>query len=201
MSEKKKVSEEVLSSEFKQTLSSYEKQLNERSDIRSMGRLIQDFVKQVTPAKEVQLLLLDKSMKEMKTVTLDKNMMMNISNTSGMMAEVLHTRKALFTNDVERELKYKEDVDNFLHYPLKSLLLFPLVEDENIWGLIWAGIPRKDLHQYMKIDLAYLEQMQHLLKKPRHETDEEIKPLESDVTAESKLKNTSLITKIKSWFS
>jgi len=197
---KKKLSEEVVFSEFKQTLLSYEKQLNEKNDTQSVGLWIEDFVKHVTPAKEVQLLVLNESIKQLETVVLDKKITINISNTSGMLAEVLHTRKALFTNDVNRELKYKEDIDNFLHYPLKSLLIFPLVEDGNIWGLIWAGIPRKDLHQYIKTDLASLEQMQQLLKKPGQKTDDDPETFKSDVATEGKLKNTSLITKIKSWF-
>ena len=186
--------------------------------MHDLGRSFQILVKKITPAKEVHLLIVVESGKTLETVTLEKNLTIDISSSKSILVKCYQTKEALFSNDIVRDADYNKEIDNFLAYPLKNLLVVPLLNKEKkILGLLWAGIPQKDWNQYMQSDVKYMIQFsilnEKILQKEIEELHEEVdeksyEEIEEEVHEEIEEKSheeanqhqpSSMAKKIKSW--
>ena len=171
----------------------FQKSIEKQTDARYLSKSFQELFKQVTPAKEVQLLLVSEPNKILKTITLEKNITIDISSSKIILAKCYQTKEALFFNDVSRNGDYNQDIDNFLAYPLKNLLLLPLLNiDKEIEGIVWAGISQKDFNQYTPSDIKYMTQVSVLSEKMTTEEEEH--------QEDSKQKSNSyVLARLKSW--
>ncbi len=202
MVEKIKIKKELTEVEFEQVLAEFQESILKQENTDDLSQSFQELVKKITPAKEVHLLIFSEIGKTLETVTLEKNITIDISSSKGILARCTQTKEALFSNDVARDPHYHKETDNFLDYPLKNLLVVPLLnEDKEILALIWAGIPKKDWNQYMQSDIKYMMQVPVLNEKMIQEEDPEeemiqIKELQEEAGQES---TTSMAKRLKSW--
>jgi len=202
MAEKIEIKKELSEVEFNQILTEFQESIEKQESADDLGQSFQELVKKITPSKEVHLLMPSKTGKTLETVTLKKNMTIDISSSKSILAKCYQTKEALFSNDIARDPHYNKETDNFLAYPLKNLLVVPLLnENKEILGLIWAGIPQKDWNQYMQSDIEYMMQVSVLNEKmvPKEEFQEEKsqpEELQEEVGEESA---SSMIKRLKSW--
>ncbi len=204
MIEKIEIKKELSEAEFNQILKEFRESIEKEENTDSQGQFFQELVKKITPAKEVHLLMPSKTEGVLETVTLEKNITIDIYSSKGMIAKCHQTKEPLFSNDIARDTQYNKETDNFLNYPLKNLLVVPLFnEAEEILGLIWAGIPQKDWNQYMQSDIEYMMQFSVLNEKmiQAEETQEEksqAEKLQEDVDQKG---TSSMVKRLKSWIS
>ena len=204
MIEKIKIKKELTETEFKQILTVFQESIEKEENIHELGKSFQELVKKITPAKEVHLMIVQEPDKTLKTVTLEKSITIDISSSRSILAKCIQTKEALFSNDIARDIHYDKEIDNFLDYPLKNLLVVPLLnEDNEILALIWAGIPKKDWNQYMQSDIEYMMQVSVLNEKTIREAEE---PQEEKYQAEEfqeaveQESTSSMAKRLKTWF-
>ncbi len=160
------IKKELTEVEVEQIFSEFQESIKKQENEYDLGKSFQELVKKITPAKEVHLMIISEPDKILETVTLEKNITIDISSSASMLRKCYHTKEALFSNEIVRDTDYNKEIDNFLAYPLKNLLVVPLQnEEKEILGLIWAGIPQKDWNQYMQSDVKYMMQFSTLNKK------------------------------------
>ena len=190
MAEKIEIKKELTESDFNQIVAEFQKSIQNQDNVDDLGQSFRELVKKITPAKEVHFLLPLEKGRRLETVAVEKNITIDISSSKSLLAKCTQTKEALFSNDISRDTDYNKEIDNFLGYPLKNLLLVPLLlEDNEVMGIIWAAIPQKDLNQYMLSDIKYLVQI----------TASCIEELE-DIHRKSEQKDsTSVVSKIRSW--
>ena len=217
------IKKELTEVEVEQIFSEFQESIKKQENEYDLGKSFQELVKKITPAKEVHLMIISEPDKILETVTLEKNITIDISSSESMLRKCYHTKEALFSNDIVRDTDYNKEIDNFLAYSLKNLLVVPLQnEEKEILGLIWAGIPQKDWNQYMQSDVKYMMQFSTLNKKMLQKEIEEIyeeieekideefqemieenieKKVEEEFQKEATLHQpSSMAKKIKSWF-
>jgi len=126
------------------------------------SRIIGKYVAKLTPAKKIFLFFPDPE-EDRLFLARDQENRSIVSfklEQKGLIARSLETGRALYTNDVGRESAYLDSADNPCDYDLKSLLLFPRFDaSKRPLLLIWAGIPHKDLNQFIMKDIEHLETM------------------------------------------
>ncbi|RLA76191.1 MAG: hypothetical protein DRG30_03425 [Epsilonproteobacteria bacterium] len=187
------IKKELTEEEFTRIYHKFQKSIEKQTDSRYLSKSFQELFKQVTPAKEVQLLLVSEPNKILKTITLEKNIAIDISSSKSILAQCYQAKEALYFNDISRNSDYNPDIDNFLAYPLKNLLLLPLLNiDKEIEGIVWAGISQKDFNQYTPSDIKYMTQVSVLSEKMTTEEEEH----QEDSNQKS---NFYALTKLKSW--
>jgi len=200
MKEKIEIKKELNEKVFHEILVVFQKNIKEEENIYELGKYFQEFVKTITPAKEVHLMIVSESSKTLETVTLEKNITIDISSGRGILAKCYQNKEALFYNDIVRDTCYNEKIDNFLDYHLKNLLVVPLLnKDKDVWGIIWAAIPYKDWNQYMQSDIDYMMQVSQLNKKmiPKEDSQKEkVQIIEKQFTEEN---TSSMVKRLKSW--
>jgi len=183
MVEKIEIKKELTEIEFEQILAEFQESILNQKNTDELSRSFQELVKKITPAKEVYLLLLSETGKTLETVTLEKSLTIDISSSKSILSKSYQIKEALFSNDIERDTDYNKEIDNFLDYPLKNLLIVPLLNAEKeVLGLIWAAIPQKDWNQYMQSDIKYMMQFatlnENMLQNEIEEFHEEIQEVE-----------------------
>jgi len=191
--EKIEIKKELTETEFKQMLTVFQESIEKEENIHELGKSFQELVKKVTPAKEVHLMIVQEPDKILETVTLEKNITIDISSSKSILAKCHQTKEALFSNDIARDPYYNKEIDNFLVYPLKNLLVVPLLnEDKEILGLIWAGIPQKNWNQYMQSDIEFMVQVSVLNEKMIPEAEELQEEADQETTS-------SMVKRLKIW--
>jgi len=151
------IKKELSVSEFDQIISSFKEELRNNTDIESLTRAFNIYIKEITPAKHISLLQLS-SPSELITIHNGKTITIDISNSKGMLAQCIKTEEPQFTNDIKRHPSYEEKTDNIFDYELKNLLLFPLFDINNkIFAVLWAGIPKGDINQYIAQDIEHIK--------------------------------------------
>ncbi len=193
-----KIKKELTKEEFTRICHKFQKSIEKQTDARYLSKSFQELAKQVTPAKKVQLLLVSEPNKMLKTTTLEKNITINISSSKSMLAKCYQTKKALFSNDVKLDNNYNQDIDNFFSCPLKNLLLLPLLNSDNeVEGIVWAGISQEDWNQYTQCDIDYMTQVCMLDEKITIEKEEyQKKPKQTKPEQES---TQNRMGRLKSW--
>jgi hypothetical protein len=166
-------------------------------------------VKRTIPAKEIHILLISESEKIVETITLSQNIKIDMFTAPSMLLQCYESKEALFSNDIDRDKYYNSKIDNFLDYPLKNLLLTPLLSEENkCLGIIWAVIPKKDLNQYTQLDLRYMTQLSVVNEKmfvdeskkleENIEVNKSYEEKNNNIESDSE-NNASMVKRLKSW--
>ncbi len=197
------IKKELSQPEFDQILSQFRENRQKYENVKALSSFFTELAKQVIPAQEVHILIFLETGKILQTVTLEKSITIDISSSKSILSRSYQTKKALFSNDVTRDSYYAKEIDNFLEYPLKNLLVVPLLnEDKEILGLIWAAIPEKDLNQYMQSDIEYMMQLSVWDKKIIHQREEfQEEKIEENIGQEEMVQEntSSMVKRLKSW--
>ncbi len=167
MIKKPDIKKELTEEEFKNLITVCEKEFEEVTDIAKIVLGCEEKTKEITPAKEAYILLSNLESKEFEVMTLNKKIPMNIDK-EGIVSECYHTKQPLIVNDVTRSFLYKKKQDNFLEYPIKDLLVVPVMDDtpqKNILAILWAPILKGSWNQYTQIDLDYMERFSIFIKR------------------------------------
>ncbi len=202
MVEKIEIKKELTDVEFNQILTEFQENIVKQKNTDDLNQSFQELIKKITPAKEVHLLIPSATENTLETTTLEKNMTIDISSYKSILAKCYQTKEALFSNDIARDTHYNQEIDNFLDYPLKNLLVVPLFdEDKEILGLIWAGIPQKDWNQYMQRDIEYMMQVPVLNEKMIQEEEPQEETIQAEKFPEEVAheSTTSMVKRLKSW--
>ena len=167
MIKKTDIKKELTEEEFKDLIIVCEREFEQVTDISKIASGCEEKTKGITPAKEAYILLPKLESKEFEIITLDKKIPMNI-NKEGIVSECYHTKQPLIVNDVTQSFLYKEKHDNFLEYPIKDLLVVPVLDDsaqKNVLAILWAAIPKGSWNQYTQKDLDYMARFSIFIKR------------------------------------
>jgi hypothetical protein len=186
------IKKELSVDKFEQLLHTFKEELHNNTDIPSLNRAMDIYVKEITPAKHTHLLYLS-SPSSLEVYTKEGKSVIDISTSKGMIQQCIQTQKPLYTNDIRREKNYEEKTDNIAGYPLKNLLLLPLFDINNhIFGLLWAAIPKGDINQYIPKDIEYLtrlsEQISYVISPQNTQKEIDSEPVEENPPKEDKNK-------------
>jgi len=159
---KKELSEE----EFKNIILRCEEDFVAHNTLVAIARKCEEAAKEITPAKEAQLLVVKPEEKRFEVVTRQESV--PFIEGESLLMEAYRTKQPLLINDVTRSFLYKEEIDNFLGMKIKDLMLIPVVdesEDRKVIAILWAAIPVGSWNQYTQKDLDYMSRFAMLSKR------------------------------------
>ena len=147
MKEGIRIQKELTERDFRKIATKFHYNLKQITEMEIFVRYLQIIIKEITPAKEVELIFPD-------TIQAIRN------TKNAILSRCYHYQKAFFTNDVDRETTYNAMVDNFISEKMQKILCVPLVSDGEVTAIIAAGIPYRDLNQFTWKDIAYIERLE-----------------------------------------
>lgn len=155
MKTKIEIKKELTLAEVKHIITQFHATHTNIDNISAFAKTLEILVKELTPSKDVYIFIRKEGIYE--TLNIKKSLSIDIQSSIGMLSKCYQTKEPLFINDVKRDKNYNAKIDNFFDYPLKNLLLIPLVDKNNeMIGIIWAGIPEGDWNQYIQSDINNL---------------------------------------------
>jgi len=208
------VQKELTQEEFDYVLAAFEKSINDNIDLNLLSRTLETFVKEITPAKEIHLLGFSEK-NDSVVSDIENNIHIDLSSSQGMISTCSKKKEPQITNDVDRYNGYDVKVDNAYDYNLKNLLILPLQDvNENLFAVLWAGIPKGDINQYISRDIEHLTQLLNKIKYVMPQEEDKAKKIDqSEDMYQSALKEINhieskkhnkveypiLVHKIQSW--
>ena len=188
----------------------FKDEIHNNTDIELLGDIIETYVRKLTPAQFVHLFLLNKN-SSLSIVNDPEKRSIIPSPSKSILAECLQTDEPQLVNDIKRSTHYDHTIDNPFEYDLKNLLVLPLHDINNTpFALIWAGIPKGNIKQFIQedIDNVTLLVKQISYVKPstseskaeeKHKTQEEGQTKNESNTIKT-TDSTTFVKKIKSLF-
>lgn len=161
------IKKELTELEFKDIILICETQFEKENEIRQIVLGCEEKTKEITPAKEACVLLVNQDKNIFDLLTYDKRIPIDIKS-EGVLYECYRTKQPLMVNDVTRSFLYKQKKDNILNVNLKDLLLVPIIDDskdKNVLAIIWAAIEEGSWNQYTQKDLEYMRRFSIFLKR------------------------------------
>jgi len=207
------IQKELIQEELDQILVAFQESIKGNIDLDLLLKTLKIFVKEITPAKEIHLLILSNE-NSFEISDIENGIPIDLSSSQGMISRCLNRKEPQFTNDVNRYKEYDKKIDNIFDYNLKNLLIMPVQDINNeLFAILWAGIPKGDLNQYISADIEHLVQLLDHIEytMPREKREEEIKHSEEfnsykeekldspDTLKEYKVESPILVKKIQSW--
>jgi len=190
---KTSIKKELSPEEIERLLAYFQEELHNNTNMESLAYTLRNYVQKLTPANYVHTLYI-KDDHTLETMIDDVPTSIDIGTSKGLLKRCLQTKEPQLTNDTNRDPYYDEPVDNVFAYPLKNLLVMPLydIHDEP-FGLLWMGIPKGDINQFITQDVEHLQQLISLIsyvapkedEPKQEEQEEETIPVEAPQDTES----------------
>ena len=151
------IKKELSSEEFEQLITAFKEEVHNNADLDFLARTLDIYIREITPAKKTYLFHLKDEI-HLETIHNENKTLIDLSTSRGMLKRCIQTKEPQLTNDIKRDSNYEEDTDNIFSYNLKNLLIMPLYDiNKNIFALMWIGIPKKDINQFIAEDLAHVQ--------------------------------------------
>jgi len=166
MRKKIEIKKELSEEEFKEIILRCEEDFVAHNTLQSIARKCEEAAREITPAKESYLLLVDEDKKEFSIITREEAL--PFYEGESLLMEAYRTKQSLLINDVTRSFLYKEEIDNFLGMEIKDLMLIPVVDENDerkVIAILWAAIPVGSWNQYTQKDLDYMTRFAMLSKR------------------------------------
>ncbi len=145
--------------EFKELLKKFKESVEAMSNITDIATLIEELVKTITPAHEAYLLIpkLPNS-NQFQISTLSQSSIIDLSLEDSLLAECLKNKKPIIVSDISREKEYNLKTDNLSTVSIQKILIIPLLKDEIVISIVWAGISQKNINHFTEKDIEYITQ-------------------------------------------
>jgi len=204
-----KIKKELSSEELSRLINTFKEEVHNHTDAEFLSRTFAHYVKELTPAQFVHLFFMTDD--KLTLFLIDTPQTTVDTSLKSLISECVKTGEAQLVNDIRRSPLYTPAIDNLFDYDLKNILLVPLYDiNESLFAFLWAGIPKKDINQFIQKDidnitllakqLSYIKP-QTIKSKPEEEKEESLKESQKDKNHTAKPSETnSLTNKIKSLF-
>jgi len=179
---KTSIKKELSPEEIERLLAYFQEELHNNTDTESLTYTLRNYVQKLTPANYVHTLYI-KDDHTLETIIDEVPTSIDIGASKGLLKRCLQTQEPQLTNDTNRDPYYDEPVDNVFAYPLKNLLVIPLYDiHNNPFGLLWMGIPKGDINQFITQDVEHLQQLISLISyvAPKEESEPKQKQQEEE---------------------
>ena len=192
------IKKEVTKEEFEKLYNSFIEEIQQSENPDQITQILVEYTKALTPAKMVHVFELKQN--HLQTKIQDDIVSIKLDNEKGLIGRCLKTQEPQVTNDIRRDPYYDENIDNTFSYELKNLLIMPLFDEEKkLKALIWAGIPKNDINQFIAKDIKYLQKLTSAV--PASISLLAQKDSISDNLLDEESRNTTFFKKISSIFS
>ena len=187
----------------------FKDEIHNNTNIEFLAHIFETYVKKLTPAQFVHLFLLNKE-NGLYIVNDPQKRSIIPSPSKSILSECLQTDAPQLINDIKRSARYDHTIDNPFEYDLKNLLLLPLHDSNNApFAVIWAGIPKGNIKQFIQKDIDNVTLLAKQISYVKPSTSESKAKKESEIQ-EDQTKNesntiettdsTTFVKKIKSLF-
>ena len=152
------IKKELTEEEFNEIIVVCEAKFADVHDLYEIALDCEEKTKEISPSKKALVLLVNDNKKSFETVTLDKQVSIDLKKDS-ILSECYKTKQPFIVNDVTRSFLYRKKIDNFLDCEIKDLLLIPVIDDsadKNVIAIIWAAITLGEWNQYTQKDIDYM---------------------------------------------
>ena len=145
---------------------------------------IEKLLKDLTESELATFLLCNKD--KSKLVSMCKKLEYSIDNTSGILGQTLSQAKPAFYNHIRSEKSYDKETDNPSDIKLKGQLIYPIIENNRILGLLRVSRSIKMSKNYTQNDITLLKSIEVYLIKMLHILNNDKKRVHVDTSQVSK---------------
>lgn len=147
-------------------------------DIKEICVRIEKLLVDLTASETAELLLRDES--KSKLVSTDKKTEYLIDNTQGVLGQTLSQTKPAFFNHVRSEKNFSSEADNPSEIKLKAQLIYPIMKNREILGLLRLSRSIRMPKNYTQNDITLLKSIEVYLIKMIHILKNDIKRIQID---------------------
>jgi signal transduction histidine kinase/CheY-like chemotaxis protein len=142
-------------------------QISQAKDGKEINRITEKLLLEFTDSDLATLFLFD-PVKQALFVEQENNIPLNMLEAEGFLGEAFLTKKAAFYNHVISDKKYIAKIDNPDNMRLRSQIVVPIVEDDNLLGIVRTSRSIHSKKPYSRHELELLSSLEAFLIKIIH---------------------------------
>lgn len=143
-------------------------EVSQTSDPIKINTIVEGFLKKLFSSEYVTLLLLDKQTNVLYCEKGDKSLSLSMVDAPGLLGNCFLTKQSAIYNHIRSEKLYTPNIDNPHDEKLKSQIIYPLTEDENLLAVLQMSRSIKLSQNYTNNDLSTLKSIEPYLFKLVH---------------------------------
>jgi len=142
--------------------------VSKTEDRNEINRIIEGFLSEMLESEFVSFLLFDEKRNQLHSITSEDQDSLKVGSGTGLLGYAVIARTAGFYNHVKSEKLFNTEVDNPKDLKIKSQILFPLLENENVIGVLRASRSIRQSQSFTNYDLELLRSIEPYLLKLIH---------------------------------
>jgi len=137
-------------------------------DPNEINRIIERFLSEMLESEFISFFLFDEKNNRLYTIAEEDKGGLKVSRGDGLLGYAFISRTAALYNHVKSEKLFKAEIDNPKNLKIKSQIIFPLLENDNIVGILRASKSIKQSQKFTNYDLELLKSIEPYLLKLIH---------------------------------
>ena len=117
--------------------------ISQTTDVIQISKIVENILLEAINADSATLFMIDKTTKVLYCKNKEDEIVF-ISKLKGLLSRAFLTKKPAFYNYIQTHKEYDESVDDSYNENIKSQIIFPIVVDDNILGVV--RVSRKSTH-------------------------------------------------------
>jgi len=157
---------ENTSSNLIQTLTASMDLVSQTHDVKEISQIVEKLLLDFSHSDHAILFLFDSA--EQKLYSKNHQETLSMIEPTGIIGEAFLTKNAAFYNHLASEKNYIPDIDNPDALRLRSQIILPIVENEELLGIVRASRSIQNNQTYSKKDIELLKSLESYLIKVIH---------------------------------
>jgi signal transduction histidine kinase/CheY-like chemotaxis protein len=152
------------------TLTDAMNRVSKAKDNEEVNTIVEELLIDFTDSESATLLIFDKEKMRLYNDNGAKSQDVSVVGSAGLLGIALLTKKSAIYNHLTSEKHYEAPIDNPYDKKLKSQIIYPLMDGENVVGVVRVSRSIRFNRNYTKNDLDLLKSIQNFLIKILHIT-------------------------------
>jgi two-component system sensor histidine kinase BarA len=142
--------------------------VSKTEDHSEINKMIKNILSEMMDSEFISFLLFDKSNNSLYSVSDGNQKPISMADPTGLLGNSYLTKQAALYNHVKSEKLYNAQVDNPKDRKIKSQVIYPLIENDEIIGMLITSRSIKQSQNYTNYDISLLKSVEPYLFKMVH---------------------------------
>ena len=153
----------LIREDLKKLFLSHKENIGDYNSSRDRILIYEDMIKDITSTQYAFIILMNRD-NSFYIPTIDKTLTIEPNIDGGIIVECYETKEQHLVHNARRSFLYRSYLDRFIDIKLQDILTIPILNNNNMIGMIWVATEIGNDRSFNQKDIEYLNTLSHLIR-------------------------------------
>jgi CheY-like chemotaxis protein len=153
----------LIKEDLKKLFLSHKENIGNYNSSKDRILIYENIVKDITSTQYAFIILINMD-NSFYIPTIDKTLIIDSNIDGGIIVECYETKEQHLVHNVRRSFLYRSYLDSFIDIKLQDILTIPIINNNNMIGMIWVATEIGNNRSFNQKDIEYLNTLSHLIR-------------------------------------